>query len=305
LDTKNIVLASDNNYAQHLGVTIASLLTNNKDDNFRIFVFGSDISDANKTKIQQIINSHKNTSIEYIKFDPKIFEDMNIGRLSIATYFRLLMPLHIDVDKLLYLDVDIIINQSIDELYNTELDDFYVAAVEDAWQNKSYCMKLGMDTQANYFNAGVLLVNLKKWKDEQLFDKFIAYQKNSSFELEAHDQDIFNAIFNGNWKRLPLKYNQYEKNPDLDYKILKNFFTNEEIKEAQEEPVVIHYIGGRKPWHYRNEHIKKSLYWKYLKLTPFKNYVPNDKTIRNIISKNTPQIIRNPKRYFKSLFKIY
>jgi len=302
LNTKNIVLASDNNYAQHLGVTIASLLLNNENEKFHIFVFGNEISDINKKKIDEIISMHKATILEYIDFNAKVFENMNIGRLSIATYFRLLMPLHINVDKLLYLDVDIIINKPINELYNTELSNYYVAAVEDAWRTREYCNKLGMAENAKYFNAGVLLVNLKKWKDEQLFDKFINYQKNSPFDLESHDQDIFNAIFNGNWKRLSLKFNQYEKNPDLDYKKLKNFFSDDEILEAQKEPVIIHFIGGRKPWHYRNEHIQKDLYWKYLLLTPYKDYRPNDKTLRNIISKNTPRIIRNPKRYFKSIF---
>ena len=300
MNVKNIVLSSDNHYAQHLGVTIMSLLKNNSNETFKLFIFGNDISELNKRYLSKIIEPFR-CEMEYINFDSKIFENMNIGRLSIATYFRLLMPVHINVDKLLYLDVDIIVNKPINELYDIDLKNHYVAAVEDVWTSKEYCNKLGMDSDAKYFNSGVLLVNLKKWKEENLFNKFIEYQKNSTFLLEAHDQDILNAIFNGNWKRLPLKFNQYGKNPDLECKKFLNFFTSEEILEAQKDPIIIHYIGGRKPWHYRNEHIKKELYWKYLMLTPYKDYKPKDKTIRNIISKNTPKIIRNPKRYFKSI----
>ncbi|MBU0631308.1 glycosyltransferase family 8 protein [bacterium] len=300
MDTKNIVFTADNNYIQHLAVTLVSLLENNKDEKFKLFIFSSDITDANKEKIAQIIKPY-NCEVEYIVFDRKIFEHIDAGRYSIATYYRLLMPKYLNVDKLLYLDVDMVINDSIKELYETDIENYYVAAVEDAWRDKAYRNRLGMSEDAKYFNAGVLVVNLKRWREENLFDVFIEYEKNSKIELESHDQDIFNAIFNGNWKRLPLKYNQYEKNPDLDKHNLLKIFTQEEITEAQEHPVIVHYIGGRKPWHYRNEHVQKALYWKYLKMTPFKDYKPTDKSLRNIISKNTPLVIRNPKRYFKSL----
>jgi len=301
METINIVFTSDNNYAQHLAVTLTSLLENNKEEKFQIYIFENDISNENKKNFKTIINKF-NCEIQYINFDTTIFDHIDTGRFTIAAYFRLLMAKYINEDKVLYLDVDMVIANSINQLYNIELNDYYVAAVEDAWKTQEYLDKLGMSENTKYFNAGVLLVNLKKWRDENLLNKFLEYEKNSAFYLESHDQDILNATFNGKWKRLALKYNQYEKNPDLDYKVLKNFFTDEEILEAQRDPVIIHYIGGRKPWHYRNEHVKKEQYWKYLMLTPYKNYIPSDKTLRNIISKNTPQIIRNPKRYIKSLF---
>ena len=300
MSTKNIVFTADNNYIQHLAVTLISLLENNKNETFRVFLFSSDITDENKGKIESIINNYR-CSIEYISFDRKIFEHIDAGRYSIATYYRLLMPKYLTVDKLLYLDVDMVVDASIKELYETDINDYYVAAVEDAWRDGQYKKNLGMSNNAKYFNAGVLVVNLKRWREENLFEKFLEYEKNSKIELESHDQDIFNAIFNGKWKQLPLKFNQYEKNPDLDEKTLLKVFNKEEILEAREKPVIVHYIGGRKPWHYRNEHIQKSLYWKYLKMTPYKDYQPTDKTLRNIISKNTPLFIRNPKRYFKKL----
>ncbi|DAB29785.1 MAG TPA: hypothetical protein CFH84_07490 [Sulfurimonas sp. UBA12504] len=301
MHTKNIVFTADNNYMQHLAVTLISLLENNKSEMFKIFIFSSDITDANKEKIEQMVASYL-CEIQYISFDTKIFEHINAGRYSIATYYRLLMPKYLDVDKLLYLDVDMVVHGSIQELYDTDIDNEYIAAVEDAWKNQIYRDLLGMSKNAKYFNAGVMVVNLKKWRDENLFDKFIEYEKSSKIDLESHDQDILNAIFDGSWKRLALKFNQYEKNPDLDKENLLKIFTKEELVQAQTQPVIIHYIGGRKPWHYRNEHLQKTLYWSYLRMTPYKNYKETDKTLRNIISKNTPQIIRNPKRYLKSLF---
>jgi len=300
MSVKNIVFTADNNYMQHLGVTLISLLKNNANEEFKVFLFSSDITSENKSKIEQIAQPYR-CSIEYISFDKKIFEHIDAGRFSIATYYRLLMPKFLKVDKLLYLDVDMVINGSISELYDTELGDSYVAAVEDAWSDKSYLNNLGLSENSRYFNAGVLVVNLKKWREENLFDKFMRFVKETKIRLEAHDQDIFNIIFDGKWICLGLKYNQYEKNPDLDKDMLEHFFTFKEIEDAQNTPVIIHFIGGRKPWHYRNEHIRKNLYWEYLMLTPFNDYKPDDKTIRNIISKNTPQIVRNPKRYLKSL----
>lgn len=301
MNTRNIVFTADNNYIQHLAVTLISLLQNNKEEIFKIFIFSSDITDANKNKIHSMIRPY-NCEVEYILFDKKLFEHIDAGRFSIATYYRLLMPKYLTVDKLLYLDVDMVIDGSIKELYDTDIEEYYAAAVEDAWRDRPYIHALGMSDDAKYFNAGVMVVNLKRWREENLFDVFLEYEKNSKIELESHDQDILNAIFNGRWKRLPLKFNQYEKKPDLDREKLLKVFTKEEILEAQKRPVIVHYIGGRKPWHYRNEHIQKELYWKYLKMTPYREYKPTDKTLKNIISKNTPMFIRNPKRYFKSLF---
>lgn len=301
METKNIAYASSNEYMQHLGVTLTSLLNNNPNEHFKVFIFGHDIMDIHKKNIETIISPF-NCSVEYITIDKDIFSHVDVGRVNIATYYRLLLSKYIPVDKLLFIDVDTIVNNPINELYDTNIEDYYVAAVEDATQTKDRHEFLNMDGNARYFNAGIILVNLKKWREDKLFEVFMKYIEGLTTQLKAHDQDILNSVLNGRWKRIPLKYNQYEKNPDIEKYILPSFFTRKELEEARQNPVIIHYVGVRKPWHYTNKHIKKYLYWKYLAMTPYKNYKPSDKTFSKIISKNTPMILKNPKRYFRSLF---
>ena len=301
MSEKNIVLASDDHYAQHLTVTLKSLLENNRSGTFNIFVFDGGIREENKAKIALTVQPYR-CRMTYLEVDDSLFRELDTGRLSIATYYRLLMTECIHVDKVLYLDVDLIVNASIDELYETDIDDVFAAAVVDAWTGTAYKKRLGMDEDADYFNAGVMLINLKKWREAHLFEQFLAKVRDKNLVLSAHDQDILNLTFNGRWKPLPLKYNQYEKQPDLNQEMLLRFFSKAELKEAREHPVIIHYIGGRKPWHYRTEHVHKALYWHYLNMTPYRDYKPADRTLRNILSKNTPMIIRNPKRFFRTLF---
>ena len=123
----------------------------------------------------------------------------------------------------------------------------------------------------------------KKWKEENVGDQAIDFlEKNPG---AYYDQDALNAVVNGRWKSLPLKYNAM--GPLLENKFLINqtYFEHMEVLEARNNPIVIHYTGRRKPWYYKSRNPYQWLYWKYLALTPYKDYKAPDKTVRKVIKK--------------------
>lgn len=295
---RHVVFATDDNYVQHLGVTLRSLLENNKDESFVIHIFSNSVSQKSKERLEEISNG-SDCRIEFLDIEDSVFDKVITGRWGKAMYYRLLIPEFIDEEKVLYLDVDIVVNGPIGTLYDMNIEAEYIAAVEDIWSDPRRQERLQMHPESKYFNSGVMLINVKKWRDDRLADQIREFLTSNHKMLGSPDQDALNAIINGRWKRLPLKYNQYDKHTGKDKKAFEASFSVQELSEADSDPVIIHFVGGRKPWHYRSEHPQKMLYWKYLEMTPFRLYQPKDMNLRNFISKNTPNILKNPLRYLK------
>jgi lipopolysaccharide biosynthesis glycosyltransferase len=117
-----------------------------------------------------------------------------------------------------------------------------------------------------YFNAGVMLLNLKAWRENNLSRNLILTAKKYMDKLLWWDQDVLNIYLFDKWQQFPSGYNE------------KGI-----TKRLNVMPVIIHYAGNSKPWHYLNNHPYKELYWKYLRLSSFKNYKYPDFSIKNIV----------------------
>lgn len=262
----NIIFSSDDNFAQHLGVTICSLFENNTGYNFNIYVIDGGISDENKKRLSYLEKKY-NFSIIYLVPDNKLFENVYIsGHISKATYYRLsigeLLPK--SVDKIIYLDCDIVVIGKIIEMWNIDIDNNILGAVTE----KGFVdfAKLGIDSKENYFNAGILLINLKKWRKQEIGRKCFDFIKNDYDKIVLHDQDTLNGVLRGNWKKLDSRFNMMVQ----DKKIILN-------------PVIIHYNSWVKPWNYLCNHPQKYLYYKYLHLIPWRDYRPRFPSLIEII----------------------
>lgn len=272
----DIVFLTDINYLPYFTVALTSLLENNAGIINRIFLV-HDINDKNSfTKILEFFKNKYNKEIELLKINGNLFNDYRLShQLTKATYFRLhfanLLP--VDIDKVLFLDSDIIIRSSLKTLLHLDFKhpdnpvlEYYVYAVDHQFtpQEITRLRKLEF-TGHKYFNAGVLLINLKKWRQDNVTEKFISTLERFNNDILWADQDILNLVFDQQWGELDYAYNAFQtsRKTDNGYKI-------------------IHYIGASKPWHFRNSHPYKYLYWQYQELTPFKRRFPEDLSILNI-----------------------
>lgn len=267
----DVIFATNNNFCQHAAVAIASLLDNNKDENIRIHLFEIQCSTDNITKIKEVAEKW-DTQITVYHITPEIFNGFPpTGSYSIACYLRLLSPsLLPNLDKVLYLDCDLVVNDSIKELWNINISNYSMAALPDAILSynivKDY---LGYDYYKDgYINSGVLLINLKYWRENNIQERLVNYLNTHTVKLP--DQDALNIILHGTIKFLHPKWNchvGYFAFPPLVIKEQKKY-----IKELWNKAIIIHFTGPAKPWYKECVNPYKKVYLKYLKYTPYNNY---------------------------------
>ncbi len=254
LNRINICLSCDENYAQYAGVVIASILANSKaDEDVFIYILDGNISESSKNKILSL-KSIKDCSIEFVEVNEKDFEDYkkipNHDYISISTYFRLkLATLLPEVDKIIYLDCDVIACESLRDLYNINLGENIFGGVLD--------IDLALRNNPKYVNAGVLLMDLDKVRQQNIENQFLEYTQNNWQNIQLGDQGVINDVLKGKILNIADKYNVQS-----ECYLRRSTFTK--------APVIVHFIGGRKPWHYASWSVHKYLYFKYLQMTPWK-----------------------------------
>jgi lipopolysaccharide biosynthesis glycosyltransferase len=274
-----VVLAADENYAMPMGVTMTSIMENANETTFIDFylLVPSEFSEETKAKIHLIKDKYPNCNITFIDMKDKFSKvKMNIPHITSPTYYRLLVSeLLPQYEKCIYLDVDVIVCVDLAELFNIGISEHYIAGVkapgyhfpEDG--NKPYCLKNGLPSIDQYINAGVLLINLKEFRDKNLNDKFLELYTKS---FSSQDQDIINLVCYNHIKHLPFKYNvMTERIKEYDDKLLK-VFNRKEIDEARTNPFIIHYAHKIKPWQSLTV-VMAEYWWKYSHISPFNHEV--------------------------------
>lgn len=251
----NVCLACDNNYAKYAGVVVASVLANSKDDeDLRFYILDGGISESSKDEILSL-KSIKDCGIEFVQIDERMFEDYKKVAthkyISIATYYRLrLATLLPEVERIIYFDCDMVVNSSLKDLFNVELGENVIAGVKDI--NKRM-----LKQNPSYINAGMVLFDLKKIREEGVEQKFYDYTNENFETIKMGDQTIINEVLKGRIKIVGDEWNVQSSN-----------FTNR--SNYTRHPKVIHYVAKRKPWHFGSFSVHRQLYFKYLQLTPWK-----------------------------------
>ena len=273
----HIAFCLDNNYIPFCATTIASIFANNQVEKITFHLFVDGITDANRGMMQEWINGIEGKGIRFYDLSEADFKDFPVGNayINLTTYFRLVIQDKLpDIDKVLYLDCDTIVNGSLSELWNTDMEGFAVAGVRDRVNDSIRLYnRLRYPMVVGYVNAGVLLINLKKWRECQVFDKAKELAKAMPEALKNHDQDIINILFHDNKLMLPFRYNLLEYYLYVEEWLYLDRKYYPEIIEACKNPTIIHFCMPQKPWHYECINPFKELYYKYRKMTPWPEVV--------------------------------
>lgn len=276
----SVVYTIDNSYVCHCLVSIYSLVKNNLDIDLKIYLISNLLTDKNIKKIDLFKLKHK-LDLEYIFINEKHFVGLVVNHhFSISNYFRLLIPKVISEDIVLYLDSDTIINGSIVEIFNIELKTKYLAAVVDPYFYSH--QELNMSSESKYFNSGVMLLNNKAFREDEIAERTIEFIQKNPRVIKFVDQCGLNSVINGRWASIHPKYNQQTIFFDNSFDKLSAYFSVKEIIDSKINPIIIHYTGSSKPWHLSNQHPFKNLYWKYRNQTIFKSYFSDDLSVKII-----------------------
>lgn len=257
-NTINIVFAADSNYAQHATVAMISIIRHTKSqERLRFFVLADNIPKTTKEKMKLSVID-KCADIVFVDIDAaKISKYYVSGQLSRTAYARLEMAkwLPADIDKVIYLDCDLIVFSDIVELWDYDLEDKPLGAVPDygiMTSHKDFVIKqktLAMQVNDSYFNSGVLVLSLAKWRKNNYTEKLQELVVTNNYQ--HHDQDALNKLFYNNWQSLPLRWNIIPPVWQLFQKILWRAKFRRRALEARKNIAILHYAGGYKPWEYK------------------------------------------------------
>ena len=267
MDTKKynqkipICFATDDNYVPFLTVALASMLDNASKDNFyMIYVLTSHLSEENMKSIKK--HEVENCSIEFVQLSKELDKVQNMFHLrdyySKETYYRIFIPnLFPQYQKVLYLDCDITVLGDVSELYNTEIHGYYVAAAQEEVMQTfevfgNYVEQADGINRKEYFNAGILLINCRRWRNKLIAERFVDLLNRYKFRV-VQDEDYLNVLCKNNVKKLNLGWNKTSyKNETFDDKDLK----------------IIHWKINWRPWKYKDV-LYEEYFWKYAKMTDF------------------------------------
>jgi len=252
-----VVVASDENYCFLLLNAVYTLLKHNGSfSTIVIYIIDGGLQPDSKKKIIELVDSF-DREVLFLS-TPHLPGDLKVmGQLNISTYYRLMLCslLPVELEKLLYLDVDILVRGSIKELWCMDIDEYYLAGVHDT-TGRYARQAVEMDANDVYVNAGVLLINLKKWREDALELKFLDYLKEKQYQVVFNDQGVINHCCSQKVKLISPTYNfmtPYDRYSakNIDRIIQRNgVYSKDEIRIAKQDPRIVHFAGYAflRPW---------------------------------------------------------
>lgn len=254
----NICMITDDNYIMPTSVAIHSMILNKSSEKYNFYIITSNLSKDSEEHFKSF--EKENVAINIIREDAETrfkglhsFEVDSICVASISALLKFILPdLLPDLDKVLYLDGDLVVETDLSEVYNIDLGDNYAATVLDT--SKMYWKSSFNSVVDYYFNSGVMLLNLKKMRENNTMQELIETKRNLT-DSSLMDQNVFNIVFDGKTVILPVKYNFQalgldragsKWGPDDIYKYFKTRYNNK--SEIFNDAKIIHYASKNKPW---------------------------------------------------------
>lgn len=250
-----VLFAADDKYALPLAVAMKSLINNfSRKRGLEIIVGDVNISKEKKDKLNQI------WPVKFIKLDISEVEKIKINIVyhTSAIFARLLMPEILqEFDKALYFDCDVIIQGDVAKLFDLDISSHVLAAAQDDCvpERDGYI----------YFNSGVLLMNLKKWREQNVSERAVKFVSKNITNFT--DQDALNDILRGDFLRISKKWNS---NP---------------VMGKIEGLNIMHFLGGEKPWWYGSKMNVVPKYFEILDTTPFRGWRPSPRNNEVVVIK--------------------
>lgn len=227
----------------------------------RAYVIDGGISGRSRRRFDRKIATLNNIDLEWRKVDASRLQDLPTARhLLSSVYLRLLMgeELPRQLERVIYLDVDLLVEADLAELWREDFGDSIVLAVRNYSRSvmRPHLPLPGVDPSqrrlGRYFNSGVMVVNLNRWRQERIGQAVIDYIRRHPSAIRYGDQDGLNAVLFRRWGELDVSWNaQVDKLLHLEQ--LGEGEMYDEIRRRRDEllyaPRVRHFVGGKKPWH--------------------------------------------------------
>lgn len=280
----HIVVASDDHYAILVAPLIKSIEENHHSmEKIDIYIIDDGISLKNKQRLQASTNPDI-TTLYWVRSNevvpPGIKIPVDNSAFPPTVYYRLFAPYVVapQVSKVIYLDVDMIVLKDIAKLWHTDIGDSLFAAVQDwqetvskhAWGGIPNYKELGIPADTKYFNSGLLLINTKKWREQNIVQKVIDCMRDNRKHVNYADQYGLNVALFDQWHALDRNWNCFAT---FDYT----------------DPYIIHFLDIKPIFKsYNSKPQYREVFYTYLEQTAWRGHKPvsgKRRLIRKIYNK--------------------
>ncbi|MEF9892077.1 MAG: glycosyltransferase [Anaerorhabdus sp.] len=304
-----ILLTSSDYYVPYCATTIKSILCHiNPKTNYDLIILQQDISRNNMEKLDLLVSQYENVSLRF--YDPRrkllnypgfdrICLDFGVTRFPPILAYRAFIPyLFPNYEKMLWLDCDLVVESDISELYKIDMNNKILGFVHDivicAFANgsdpsyqKYYRDSPIMKDIYLYGNAGVVLLDLEKFRNMLSLDEFI--KRSGEYKHMIPEQDTINCIFEGHTYFIDRRWNiiTFASGPEWAQRFVP-YEPYQEYLEAKKNPFIVHYVGPEKPWNNAEANMG-CRFWYYAQMTEFYNIILQ-RQIEAIVKKELNQI---------------
>lgn len=281
----NVLYQFNENYVPYAGVSIVSLLENNKAiDDITVFLLTEKVCAESIEKLTAQVEQYGRKAV-YINPDGVIEKMKAVGineyRGSCAANMKMFVADFIpeNVERLLYIDADTVVAGDLSEIPTIDMAGNPIAMTQDS-VCKSHKQSVGYDKAETYYNSGVILFDIKRWKELQCTERICNHLTTVRSHYMCPDQDVINIVLKGQITELPIRYNIQPMHVAYKYKTYfrffgqKGYYTEQEVTDALANPGIFHFFRylGQFPWHKDSLHPDTEIFDEYLAKSLWSDY---------------------------------
>ncbi|MEC9094896.1 MAG: glycosyltransferase family 8 protein [Planctomycetota bacterium] len=294
-----VVCATDDAYVMPLATMLYSAGENLRvGASLNVCILDGGVSEENKLKLKESLVDQP-INLEWVSLDSDRLNQFQVSHhVSHTAYYRLLLAevLPSSFSKVLYLDCDLLVRGDLVELWETQMLGETVLAVRDVacpivdaakgmenfrlanpylanYQPIRNYRELGIQPDAPYFNSGVMLIDMQRWRDHQITEKLIKCLKDNEAYVWCWDQYALNVVLYDNWRPLSMQWNlgtHAFEYPDSRYSPVEK----DQYQEMITDPKLVHFTTEWKPWHYGIQHPYQDDFFSILDKTAWQGWRP-------------------------------
>lgn len=314
----NVLYQFNEKYVPYAGISMVSLMENNKTiEEIYIYVLSENLTRKSQEKLTIQVHRY-GRRIHFIKTGKLIEKMRQLGipeyRGSYATNMKMFVAdyLNDDIDRLLYIDSDTIICSDVSPLISWDMGDKPIAMVLDSLGGR-HKLKVGLHEDDDYFNGGIVLYDLRKWRQDKCTEKIQEHVKNVRSHYIAPDQDLLNVVLNKQIKKMDISYNLQPVHAVYTYKQYnrtfgqKTYYSEEEINSAVRNPKILHMFRylGEFPWNENSQHPHTPYFNQYMELSMWKDYQKRPAEQNGVLFKTERWLHKHlPRVVFLEIFKV-
>lgn len=295
-----VACSADQRYGPHCAAMLHSLLTKQARNSVVVhFMHGPRLPRMMRRRLGALVTRlHGEIRFHEIS-DATVARLPVLPRIPSSMWYRIFLPdLLPDAERVLYLDADTLIVTSLDVLWDMDLTGYYLAAVTNVMDplHRAWPGELGIKRLSDYFNSGVLLMNLAALRQADCMRRLCAYGIEMGARLRFPDQDALNAVLGQRRRHLHPRWNCM--NSLSFFADSETFFDPGLVADAIRDPGIVHFEGPTvvKPWHFLNRNPHRDLYYHHLCASGWPMGLPEGMTLRNIAKVYLPESAKKPLR---------